>query len=215
MTKPEIATALDVKYVDAKKLKISMIGNMAVGKSCLALRFVQNKFMDKHQPTITDVESKAVKINANDVIFQVWDTAGQERFRSLLPLYMKAIHGAVVVYDVTDKTSFLAVPSWITEVRRHAPDDAVIMLVGNKVDIVKEQADLRQVTQQEGEDFAAEHDLLFTEASAKTGENVEKLFIDLGKEIIRNEFKAKMNYSSVVDFNDTRQQRSRKCCASS
>ena len=49
------------------------------------------------------MESKAVRINADDVIFQVWDTAGQERFRSLLPLYMKAIHGAVVVYDITDK----------------------------------------------------------------------------------------------------------------
>lgn len=103
MTKHEFSRSLDVNFLDAKKLKISMIGNMAVGKSCLALRFVQNKFMDRHKPTITDVESKAVKIHGDYVIFQVWDTAGQERFRSLLPLYMKAINGAVVVYDVTDR----------------------------------------------------------------------------------------------------------------
>ena len=64
MTKHEVSTALDVKYLDAKKLKISMIGNMAVGKSCLALRFVQNKFMDKHQPTITGTVYNKIRFNA-------------------------------------------------------------------------------------------------------------------------------------------------------
>lgn len=215
MTKHEFQRSLDVKYLDAKKLKISMIGNMAVGKSCLSLRFVQNKFMDSHKATITDVESKAVKIHGDYVIFQVWDTAGQERFRSLLPLYMKAINGAVVVYDVTDKASFVAIKDWIAEMRKHAPEEALIMLVGNKVDLVKEEDNLRQVSHREGQDFATEHDLLFTEASAKSGENVDKLFVNLGKEILRNEVKARMNYTDVVDFTDSRRPTRRKCCASS
>ena len=64
MTKQQTTSPLDVKYLDAKKLKISMIGNMAVGKSCLALRFVQNKFMDKHQPTITGSRYNAVRYSA-------------------------------------------------------------------------------------------------------------------------------------------------------
>lgn len=213
MTRHEFSKSLDVKYLDARKLKISMIGNMAVGKSCLALRFVQNKFMDRHKPTITDVESTAVKINGDYVIFQVWDTAGQERFRSLLPLYMKGIHGAVVVYDITNKDTFHAIPEWIEEVRKHASEDPVIMLVGNKMDLATEDENLRQVTQKEGRDFAAAHDLLFTEASAKTAENVETLFLNLGKEIICQGIRNRINYSDIVNVNDTGGPKKRKCCA--
>lgn len=191
-----------------------MIGNMAVGKSCLALRFVQNKFMDRHRPTITDVESKAVKIHGDYVIFQVWDTAGQERFRSLLPLYMKAIEGAVLVYDVTDRASFLAIPEWIAEVRKHSPEDIVIMVVGNKLDLVKEEENLRRVTRQEGQDFATENELLFTEASAKSAENVNNLFVSLGKEIIKRELKSRTNYDNIVDFTNNSRPADRKCCSS-
>lgn len=214
MTKNQFSRSLDIKYLDAKKLKISMIGNMAVGKSCLALRFVQNKFMDRHRPTITDVESKAVKIHGDYVIFQVWDTAGQERFRSLLPLYMKAIEGAVLVYDVTDRASFLAIPEWIAEVRKHSPEDIVIMVVGNKLDLVKEEENLRRVTRQEGQDFATENELLFTEASAKSAENVNNLFVSLGKEIIKRELKSRTNYDNIVDFTNNSRPADRKCCSS-
>eukprot|EP00027_Filamoeba_sp_ATCC50430_P013493 CAMPEP_0168570300 /NCGR_PEP_ID=MMETSP0413-20121227/16642_1 /TAXON_ID=136452 /ORGANISM="Filamoeba nolandi, Strain NC-AS-23-1" /LENGTH=161 /DNA_ID=CAMNT_0008602903 /DNA_START=222 /DNA_END=707 /DNA_ORIENTATION=+ len=106
------------------------------------------------------------------VRLQLWDTAGQERFRSLIPSYIRDSSVAVVVYDITNRTSFLNTAKWIDDVRTERGTDVVMMLVGNKTDL----ADKRQVSVEEGEARAKEHDIMFIETSAKAGFNIKALF---------------------------------------
>jgi len=106
------------------------------------------------------------------VRLQLWDTAGQERFRSLIPSYIRDSSVAVVVYDITNRNSFLNTAKWIDDVRTERGTDVVMMLVGNKTDL----ADKRQVSVEEGETRAKEHDIMFIETSAKAGFNIKALF---------------------------------------
>lgn len=100
---------------------------------------------------------------------QRWDTPGQERFRSLIPSYIRDSSVAVVVYEVTNQTSFLSVKKWIDDVRNERGTDVIIVLVGNRT----EKTDRRQVSVEEGETQAKEHDIMFIETSAKAGFNIE------------------------------------------
>eukprot|EP00613_Pedinella_sp_CCMP2098_P035081 CAMPEP_0171727282 /NCGR_PEP_ID=MMETSP0991-20121206/26213_1 /TAXON_ID=483369 /ORGANISM="non described non described, Strain CCMP2098" /LENGTH=224 /DNA_ID=CAMNT_0012321015 /DNA_START=337 /DNA_END=1012 /DNA_ORIENTATION=- len=106
------------------------------------------------------------------VRLQLWDTAGQERFRSLIPSYIRDSSVAVIVYDITDRASFLNSSKWIDEVRSERGNDVVIMLVGNKTDL----SDRRQVSSEEGESKASEEGVMFIETSAKGNFNIKLLF---------------------------------------
>lgn len=106
------------------------------------------------------------------VRLQLWDTAGQERFRSLIPSYIRDSSVAVVVYDVTNRQSFINTQKWIDDVRSERGEDVIIVLVGNKTDINEK----RQVTTDEGEKKAKECKTIFIETSAKAGQNVKSLF---------------------------------------
>lgn len=106
------------------------------------------------------------------VRLQLWDTAGQERFRSLIPSYIRDSSVAVVVYDITNRTSFMNTSKWVDDVRGERGNDVIIVLVGNKTDL----NDKRQVTTEEGEKKAKEFKVMFIETSAKAGHNVKTLF---------------------------------------
>merc|ERR1712226_277489 len=107
------------------------------------------------------------------VRLQLWDTAGQERFRSLIPSYIRDSSVAVVVYDVSNRASFLNTSKWVEDVRSERGNDVVICLVGNKTDLGNEK---RQVSTEEGEERAKKDGLMFMECSAKAGYNVKSLF---------------------------------------
>mmetsp|Transcript_14995 Transcript_14995/g.37722 ORF Transcript_14995/g.37722 Transcript_14995/m.37722 type:complete len:155 (+) Transcript_14995:1-465(+) len=111
------------------------------------------------------------------VRLQLWDTAGQERFRSLIPSYIRDSSGAIVVYDITNRASFLNTSKWIEDVRSERGSDVVIVLVGNKTDL----ADRRQVSTEEGEEKAKENNVMFIETSAKMGYNIKALFRQLAQ----------------------------------
>jgi len=130
---------------------------------------------DRHyQATIgIDFLSKTMYLEDRTVRLQLWDTAGQERFRSLIPSYIRDSSVAVVVYDVSNRASFLNTGKWVDDVRQERGNDVVICLVGNKTDLGN---DKRQVSTEEGEERAAKDGLLFMECSAKAGYNVKSLF---------------------------------------
>lgn len=113
---------------------------------------------------------------------QLWDTAGQERFRSLIPSYIRDSSVAVVVYDITNRASFLNTTRWIEDVRNERGDDVVIMIVGNKND----RGDARQVAEEDGREKAKEENCLFIECSAKAGYNVKTLFRTLSSSLPDN-----------------------------
>ena len=153
--------------------KFIIVGNSAVGKSCMLLRFDEDRFQPIHDVTVGVTFSiKMVTIEGQDVKVQVWDTAGQEIFRSITRSYYRDSACAIIVYDITDQSSFAKVEDWIRDVRNLAPSDCLLALVGNKLDLAAQRA----VQTTEGQELAEKHGLLFFETSAATGENVQELF---------------------------------------
>eukprot|EP00741_Cyanophora_paradoxa_P022530 tig00021464_g21756.t1 len=155
------------------KYKLVFLGDQAVGKTSIITRFMYDKFDNTYQATIgIDFLSKTMYLEDRTVRLQLWDTAGQERFRSLIPSYIRDSSVAVVVYDVTNRTSFMNTAKWVEEVRNERGNDVIVMLVGNKTDLV----DKRQVSIEDGEAKAKDLGIMFIETSAKAGFNIKALF---------------------------------------
>ena len=158
---------------DIQHFKIIFLGDQFVGKSSILNRFYQDKFEPDYQATIgLDFHSKNVNINNSVVRLLLYDTAGQEKFKSLIPMYIRDANIIIVVYDISNKESFTHTEHWVNETKDLKREDAIFVLVGNKIDL----EDKRAVESREAEDFANEKGFLFYEVSAKTGENVEDLF---------------------------------------
>ncbi|OMJ73310.1 hypothetical protein SteCoe_28024 [Stentor coeruleus] len=161
--------------------KYIIIGDSAVGKSCLLLQFTDRRFKNDHDLTI-GVEFGARTININDktIKLQMWDTAGQESFRSITRSYYRGAVAALLVYDITNRDSFVSLSRWISEAKAHGNKDITLILVGNKNDI----EDQRVVSTEEAQSFAEQNNLLFIETSAKTGNNVDAAYINTAKAIL-------------------------------
>merc|ERR1719362_2223432 len=160
------------------KYKLVFLGEQAVGKTSVITRFMYDTFDNNYQATIgIDFLSKTMYLEDRTVRLQLWDTAGQERFRSLIPSYIRDSSGAIVVYDITNRASFLNTAKWIEDVRSERGSDVVIFLVGNKKDL----SDRRQVSTEEGEEKAKEYGVMFIETSAKVGDNIKSLFRQLAQ----------------------------------
>ena len=153
-------------------LKFIIIGDAAVGKSNLLVSYTSGQFKEEYQLTIgVEFGSNNVIIGDNTYRIQIWDTAGQENFRSITRSYYKNTACAIIVYEISNKKSFENISSWIEECKNTAPKSILMVLVGNKCDL-----DNREVTEEEGREFAEKNGMLFFETSAKTGKNVEELF---------------------------------------
>ena len=154
--------------------KYIIIGDAAVGKSNLLLRYAHGQFKPEYQLTI-GVEFGAKNIQIRNKIYriQIWDTAGQENFRSITRAYYKNSVCALVVYDITNRDSFNNVSTWIEDCKNQSPKTIFMVLVGNKSDL----QDKRQVNYEEGQELAERFQMLFFETSAKDGNNVEEIFL--------------------------------------
>jgi len=153
-------------------LKVIVVGDLAVGKTSLAGRYVTGRFSQSYKATIgTDIFTKALRVEGRRVQLLIYDTAGQERFRALVARYFMGAIGALLVYDVTKRESFENLPTWSHQVDQHAPHARKIV-IGNKIDLT----DQRQVTPEEGRGMGMQLGASFIETSAKTGENVEEAF---------------------------------------
>ena len=150
-----------------------MLGDAAVGKTSLTLRFISGFFLDDLKLTIgVDFYSKTTTFKEKKVKLQIWDFGGEERFRFLLHQYCKGANAAFFLYDITNRLSLDHLPDWTQIIREHA-GDIPIMLIGSKVDL----QEFRAVTREEGILAAKKYNLSsFIELSSKTGQNVEKSF---------------------------------------
>jgi len=163
------------------QFKLVMIGDAAVGKSCLLNFFVEGKFRKNSSYTVgVEFGSKTIQVSGKSVKLQIWDTAGQERYRAVTRSYYRGAVGAIVVYDIASKESFDHVTNWVNDARTLARSDTSIILVGNKSDL----KDKREVSFMEASRFAQENDVMFIEASALTGEGVEDVFTKLAKVVL-------------------------------
>ncbi|KAM7277590.1 hypothetical protein ACFE04_004724 [Oxalis oulophora] len=159
------------------------IGDTAVGKSCLLYQFTSQKFNPLHDITIgVECGSRIVTVHNRPVKIWINDTAGLERFKSITRSYYRDAAGALLVYDITRRETFYHLANWLKEVQEVAKHKMIITLVGSKCDLARK----REVSTEEGQQFAKEHGLLFIEASAKTCLNVDQAFIMTATNILPN-----------------------------
>lgn len=191
-------------------MKLLLVGDSGVGKSCLLLRFVEDKFNPLFITTIgIDFKIRTIESKGKKIKLQVWDTAGQERFRTITTAYYRGAMGIVLIYDVTDARTFENVENWFETVTQHANDDAQIFLVGNKSD----DEENRQVSRDQGQQLAQKLNIPFLEASAKTNENVEAIFYELAGVIQENHVDQEpQQKSSAVDVGLATNNFKANCC---
>ncbi|GMM28591.1 Rab family GTPase [Martiniozyma asiatica (nom. inval.)] len=160
--------------------KIVLIGDSSVGKTNLLSRFTRDEFNPDSKATIgVEFATRTLEVEGSKIKTQIWDTAGQERYRAITAAYYRGAVGALVVYDITKAESYESVSNWLKEMKDNADDNIVIALVGNKSDLEH----LRQVPAEEAQNFATEHNLLFTETSAFNADNVDFTFTQLVQNI--------------------------------
>lgn len=159
-------------------IKLVLLGDMAVGKTSIALRFARGTFENNYKQTIgASFVKRIIEINDYVINFQIWDTAGQERYMALVPMYLRGAQVALIVYDVTEKDSFRSIEKWLLALDAYS-EDTYMVLVANKCDLETE------VPMAEAEEFARERHLGLVQTSAKTGLNIDKLFNDIGTELV-------------------------------
>ena len=174
------------------KYKILLIGDSNVGKSSLLIRFSDGKYFDNFMPTIgVDFRTKKMNINDEIINLEIWDTAGQDRFRALTKLYYRNCYGALLVFDITNKKSFINIKNWIYDFDKHCniPDVSKI-LIGNKCDLDNE----KQVSAEEINNLCSIYNLKYIETSAKDNTNIQLSFKELTSQI-------KNNYKNIDNYN--------------
>ena len=172
-----------ISYVkEDSKLKIVIIGDSGIGKTCLVKRFIQDGLDSNKKPTEgLDLFSKNLKINDNVFRIEIWDASGDKKYRTIRPAYYKGANGAIVVYDVTSKTSFDSVDNYISELKEIVSTDIKIMMIGNKIDLKDE----KEVSTEEALSKGKYFELPLVEASAIDSTNVKQAFYDFIKEIYK------------------------------
>lgn len=174
--------------------KYIIIGDSGVGKSCLLLQFTDKRFEPLHDLTIgVEFGTRMVSIDGKNVKLQIWDTAGQESFRSITRSYYRGACGALLVYDVTRRETFQHLQGWLEDAKSNSHSAMTIMLIGNKSDLESK----RQVSKEEGEQFAKKNGLVFMETSAKTAQNVDEAFLRTATIIYENVQKGTIELSVV------------------
>ena len=190
--------------------KILTIGESGVGKTCIAKRFVQDKFVKNHLVTIgVDYFAKTLHINNKDVKLKIWDTAGQERFKTLTAQYYKGADGILLVYDVTDEESYEKIRDWMGQIALNTQkDDLGLVLLGNKCDI---QA--RKVTKEMGNKLGEELKISYFETSALSGQGINESFEELTRIIMKKRGVGESkNVTGGININKKEKSGNCECC---
>ena len=160
--------------------KVVLVGDSFVGKTNIMSKYLKNEFHDDSKATVgVEFGSKQFIIEGHTIKAQIWDTAGQERYKAITSAYYKGSKGALIVYDITRKDSFTNLEKWVNELKSTADPKVTIIIIGNKNDL----EDKRQVLKEQGEEKAKSFGCAFLETSAFSGDNIEKAFNMMIKEI--------------------------------
>ncbi|KAJ3681213.1 hypothetical protein LUZ60_015702 [Juncus effusus] len=183
----------DEEEVEEYLFKVVIIGDSAVGKSNLLSRYARNEFNLHSKATIgVEFQTQSMEIDGKEVKAQIWDTAGQERFRAVTSAYYRGAFGALVVYDISRRSTFDNVGRWLQELNTHSDTTVVKMLVGNKCDL----ENIREVSVDEGKTLAETEGLFFMETSALDSTNVKTAFEIVIKDIYNNVSRKILNSDS-------------------
>jgi small GTP-binding protein len=162
------------------KIKVVLLGESGVGKTCIVLRFAKGTFNASSGATLgATFLSKSLELQEYGVTlnYQIWDTAGQEKYRSLAAMYYQDALAAVLVYDITHKESFAAIEYWMKELKDRAPPGIKIVIAANKADLVESE----QVKAEDAKQYAQDHGAIFQMTSAKDGMGINEIFVEIAK----------------------------------
>lgn len=166
------------------EIKVVMVGEASVGKTCLVRRIVTTEYDDDTMPTLgANFSSKDVELESGTYSVQIWDTAGQERYRAMAPMYYRNSKAAVIVYAIDNKKSFEQVDVWAASVKECIGKTAAIFIVGNKSDLEQKRA----VSMAEGQEKAAEVGASFMEVSAKEAIGCDELLMLIAQTVVGRE----------------------------
>jgi len=170
----------------AKKYKVALLGDAAVGKSSIVSRFVRDEYTDSQESTIgAAFFSKLFVVNEEtreSLFLEIWDTAGQERYHSLAPMYYRGAKLILVVFDMTNPYSVHRAKQYISQVHEQCPS-SLICLIGNKCDL----QNARQVSQEHAVQLAQEYNICYFETSAKTGQGIQQMFQEMCDQLYTKE----------------------------
>ena len=157
-------------------IKICLLGEANVGKTSLLYRYIENRFRDNYKATlgVNLLKKESLIEGFGLTTAQIWDLGGQESFKSLRQLYLEGANGGLIIFSMTERKSFDKLDEWLQSFKDSRGDQPVL-LIGNKMDLTSNL----KVTEEEVKEFAVKNDINYILTSAKTGDNVEKAFIDL------------------------------------
>ena len=189
--------------------KILLLGDSAVGKSCLLLRYCENSFQESHLTTIgLDFRLKTIILeDKRKIKVQIWDTAGEDRFRAITRNYYRGANGILLIYDVTDQQSFEHVRDWVEKIKEETSEGIIIYLVANKID----QTNKRIITNADGNKIAEEFKIKYFETSAKTSTGVTEVFESLVKEMDDYYMSRHKEEMETIHLNK-KDKNKKKCC---
>jgi small GTP-binding protein len=174
--------------------RVVVIGNAHVGKTSILNKLVSDSFDDNENPTVgANFQVRVEEVKGLKIEIQIWDTAGQEKYRSLSPVYFRNSSAAIVVYDVSDRQSFIDLSQWITSFKGIAEPNSLIFVVGNKTDL-----SLQCVSVEEAKQWAEESGYLLFMTSAKTSEGIRELFKSVAENLVgipQPTYRGKVDYT--------------------
>ena len=186
-----------------------------MGKTCVILRYIEEEFPENIMSSIgVDFKSKQIEIDERLIKMQIWDTAGHEKFRTITTSYYKSAQAIIILYDITDLSTFEHVKNWIIEIDKFAKPGVLRVIVGNKKDL----EDKRQVSTELAQSFAEKNGIKFMEVSAKDNNNIEELFLDIIKCLLEKYLKSitdnvsMSGTNNVVLNNNSKLNKKKKCC---
>ena len=187
------------------EIKVLVLGNSAVGKSSIIVKYIDNKFSLNYMSTLgIDFKQKNIKLkNGKEISLRIFDTAGQERYKSVSFSFIKKADGIILMYDITNKSTFEAINDWIKNISEFGKENLSIVLVGNKCDKSEERA----VSIEEGKEKSNEYKIPFFETSCKDGINVQETFDKIIEEILK-----KGSWSSSGDYQSLSNNGHKKGC---
>jgi len=161
--------------------KILMLGDSGSGKTSILIRYTNDIFTPTFITTIgIDFKIKIIKIEDKILKLQIWDTAGQERFRSITESYYRGACAIVLLYDVTNRQTFLNIKNWMESISKNVSSKTKVVLVGNKIDVDKS---LITVSTEEGKELSKQYKIPFFECSARKDINIKEIFETIARQL--------------------------------
>jgi small GTP-binding protein len=188
--------------------KLVVIGDSCVGKSKLIWRYINDEFHTSSHTTIgVELATKVLELDGRRVKVQVWDTAGQEKYRALTSNYYRGAVGVMFVYDISKSSTFANLDNWLNEVMKYHQEGVSFILVANKTDVAQ-----REVSTEQGQEFAQKHSLEYIETSALDRTNVERAFTLLIRKALQAQGSVVSTTRRMSELKPMASRKAKKCC---